>query len=164
MAYQKSRVIQITFYCCPILIKFQPDARLGGIIAAVDNPSIAEPEESLRIITHSGIILQSGQPEFLFMFLQLTWYLLEYCRHFGLLIIRILFYVVTIKCKDIPLNLIHFLKISSLYIFLYRLGHPTYNHVLTEIIHCPTMESTHRLLLFKLAPNVWHHHLVPHCP
>ena len=69
MAYQKSRVIQITFYCCPILIKFQPDARLGGIIAAVDNPCIAQPEESLRIITHSGIILQRGQPEFLFMFL-----------------------------------------------------------------------------------------------
>ena len=42
-------------------------ARLGGIIAAVDNPCIAEPKECLRIITHSGIILQRRQAEFLLM-------------------------------------------------------------------------------------------------
>ena len=61
MADEQSGIAHVAFQRGAFFIQFQSDTRLRRIVAAIDDFGITQPKESLRIVTHTGFTLQSGQ-------------------------------------------------------------------------------------------------------
>ena len=61
MADEQSGITHVTFQRSALFIQFQPYTWFRRIIAAVNDFGITQPKESLRIVTHTGFTLQSGQ-------------------------------------------------------------------------------------------------------